>query len=362
MTIDELLSLLNEGYSRKLCKEDVLASQISLPVLKRIDKIFCKGLNYYQDFAEKEVSNRSSVFFRKQNFVADLNLETRRIVDRFEGIKCMLDGLAVLSDMNLKTDIKRCKISDSPKVVAHQFRNQFIPEKRPKNPRALLVDIIAKCSDINLFVFEYVETWNKKEKSNVDGFFLNPNMIVLKRQKSYKREIFTLAHEIGHFLLGEEEVESLDLAQLNYSNLSRIERWCNDFAFYLILGDYSEVLDSIEFANSENDYCHDLVEEIVENTYISSLAVYTRLLFDRKISAKDYEVIKEFLNQNYLQKLADQKAKYSESGSHGCAPKPIISPLYLETMQMAMYKGLVTESQFCKQLSIPPSNLEKYLC
>ena len=53
-----------------------------------------------------------------------------------------------------------------------------------------------------LFVFEYIETWNKKEKTNIDGFYLKPNVIVLKHHKHYKREIFTLAHELGHCLLG----------------------------------------------------------------------------------------------------------------------------------------------------------------
>jgi Zn-dependent peptidase ImmA (M78 family) len=42
------------------------------------------------------------------------------------------------------------------------------------------------------------ETHNKKEKANISVFYLSPNVIVLKRnQKFLKREIFTLAHELG---------------------------------------------------------------------------------------------------------------------------------------------------------------------
>lgn len=48
-------------------------------------------------------------------------------------------------------------------------------------------------------------------------------MIVLKHHKHYKREIFTLAHELGHCLLGIEEVESVDMmdisAQTSYSDV-----------------------------------------------------------------------------------------------------------------------------------------------
>lgn len=132
--------------------------------------------------------------------------------------------------------------------------------------------MIEKIADHGIFVFEYIETWNKKEKTNIDGFYLKPNVIVLKHHKHYKREIFTLAHELGHCLLGIEEVESVDMmdisAQTSYSD---VERWCNDFAYQFIMGQEAETLANIACVDSRNDYCIDLFKAISARTHISVL-------------------------------------------------------------------------------------------
>lgn len=66
-------------------------------------------------------------------------------------------------------------------------------------------------------------------------------MIVLKRhQISFRREIFTLIHELGHYLLNEEEIEELDYSNLARRDLSAIEKWCNDFSYYFLIGEYAD--------------------------------------------------------------------------------------------------------------------------
>ena len=47
---------------------------------------------------------------------------------------------------------------------------------------------LEKIADHGIFVFEYIETWNKKEKTNIDGFYLKPNVIVLKHHKQHINE------------------------------------------------------------------------------------------------------------------------------------------------------------------------------
>ena len=106
---------------------------------------------------------------------------------------------------------------------------------------------------------------------------------MLKHHKHYKREIFTLAHELGHCLLGIEEVESVDMmdisAQTSYSD---VERWCNDFAYQFIMGQEAETLANIACVDSRNDYCIDLFKAISARTHISRLALYTRMYIDRE--------------------------------------------------------------------------------
>jgi hypothetical protein len=38
-------------------------------------------------------------------------------------------------------------------------------------------------------------------------------------------------------LLNEEEIEELDISNFANNKLSDIERWCNDFAYYFLVGD-----------------------------------------------------------------------------------------------------------------------------
>lgn len=361
MSVEGLLSLLNEGRKKLLKVDDVICDTITLSVLKKIDKIFERGLAYYQDFSEISESSNTSIFFRKDNFAADLNFESMRLVHKFEQQKFLLDGFASLTEMNIQISVKRFDITEDAKLAAKSVRKLFMPVKKPKTSRSLLEAMISACANNNIFVFEFIEAWNKKCKANIDGFYLNPNMIVLKRQKSYKRELFTLAHEIGHCLLGAEEVEPLDLANIDINTLSKVEHWCNDFAFYLIAGDDAELIDNINYVGANNDYCHDFAVEISERTFISRLAIFTRFLINKKLSPSKYSIIKADLIEQYNLRRQKEKEALKDSNSHPAPPKPIISPLYLETMQMALFKGVISETQFCKYLNVRPSKIEKYL-
>lgn len=361
MTADGLLSLLNKGYKKPLKTDDVICNTIALSVLKRIDNVFDRGLAYYQDFSEISNSRDTSIFFRKDNFAADLNLESIRIVHKFEQQKFLLDGFAALTEMQIKVNIKRFEITDNAKEAAKSVRNLFMSKNKTKTSKELLKAMIEACANNNIIVFEFIETWNKKLRANIDGFYLNPNMIVLKRQKSYKRELFTLAHEIGHCLLGVEEVEPLDLASIDIKLLSNVERWCNDFAFYLLIGNDAEIIDNITNVGPENDYCHDLAKQISDRTFISRLAIYTRFLLDGKVSPTDYITIKADLIEQYNLRIKKDKETLKYKDAHTMAPKPIMSPLHIETVQMALFKGIITETQFCKYLNVKPSKIEKYL-
>ena len=209
-------------------------------------------------------------------------------------------------------------------------------------------------------MFSFV-IWNKKEKTNIDGFYLKPNVIVLKHHKHYKREIFTLAHELGHCLLGIEEVESVDMmdisAQTSYSD---VERWCNDFAYQFIMGQEAETLANIACVDSRNDYCIDLFKAISARTHISRLALYTRMYIDRKISYSSYSNVKSELAEEYRRREEQEKLKNSEKRG-GRTPKPIISPLFLKTMQYAYFNGVVNETTFCSRLNVKPANFEREL-
>ena len=68
-----LIELLNEQSKAKtlITEEDVNSPQIKVSLLKKIDKIFNKGLHFYLDPKAPEKSKDASIFFRKEKFNSD---------------------------------------------------------------------------------------------------------------------------------------------------------------------------------------------------------------------------------------------------------------------------------------------------
>ena len=358
--------MISEGLKKPITQNEIFSKEINLSHLKRIDKIFKKGLHFYFDPKIIEVSKDASIFFRKSEFGADLNIGAKKIVNQFEDIKISLSAIAKLAELNSERTLPIYNIHESPKEIAQKLRPILYP-KFIVDKKEFLKDLIFKFAENNILVFEFVETWNKKDKANIDGFFLKPNVIVLKRQqRSFRREIFTLIHELGHFLINEEEIEELEVQNLANKNLSAIERWCNDFAYYFLAGEYDSIIEGIESANSGNDYHFDLIRKFSENTHLSQIALFTRLLFKEKISQHNYNTIKRDFDENYKIRLEeDKKQKEIEKQNgikqRGSVPKPINSPLLVSTLQSAYYEGIINEYDFCKTLNIKPDKLESYI-
>lgn len=361
MSKDELLSSLNEGRKKPISLDDIYGKEIKISLLKKIDEIFHKGMSFYLDFTPIDLNQKTKVLFRKSRFQSVLSMEDKRLVDSFESLKSLLDGYRTLTD-TLSSEYhlhNSFTIEYDPKEVADQVRDTLIPQKNIKDHREFLKAVIAKLAEINVYVFEFVETWNKRERATIDGFYLEPNVIVLKRQKSYKREIFTLAHEVGHYLLGVEDVESLDMSKVEKNRVSnKVERWCNDFAFYLIAGDAVSELDKYSVYSEDVNFT---IDELSNTTHISKMAWYTRLAYNKIVPMPRYHSIIRDLEEEQAEKQREPKEEQKNNSANARAPKPIVSPLYLETMQYAFYNGLVSEASFCEQLKISPKQIAKFL-
>ena len=74
-----------------------------------------------------------------------------------------------------------------------------------------------------------------------------------------------------------------------------------------------------------------------------------------------YRSIIRDLEEEQAEKQRELKEEQKNKFSNARAPRPIVSPLYLETMQYAFYNGLVSEASFCEQLKISPKQIDKYL-
>ena len=366
MSVEELLPLISEGLTKSITKEQILNPNIELGHLKRIDKVFNKGIHYYLDPKSPDISIDASIFFRKPKFEVELSLGARKIVNHFEEFKISLSAIAELSDIKFERILPFFTINSSPKNAATEIRRLIKVEFKEK-PKEFLTELIKKLAEKNIFVFEFVETWNKKERANIDGFFLKPNVIVLKRQQiSFKREIFTLGHEFGHYLLDEEEIDQIDYQNLANQKLSKIENWCNDFAYYFLSGEFEKVIENIDNSTVQNDYNIDLIQSISEKTHLSRIAIFTKLLLLNKISPANYKKVKEGFEEDFrvkYEELVKQKDLDKQNGIKpgGSTPIPIKSPLLVSTIQTAFYEGVINEYEFCKKLNIKPEKLDSFL-
>lgn len=366
MTAEDLLLSVSEGLKKPLTQDDLFSNEINLSHLKRIDRVFNKGLHFYLDPKSPEVSKDASIFFRKNKFGTELNIGAKKIVNQFEEFKISLSAISKLAEININRSLQVFSVNDDPKVVAFKIRKELYPDFNPI-PKEFLRSLISKFAEKNILVFEFVETWNKKEKANIDGFFLAPNVIVLKRQQSsFRREIFTLIHELGHYLLNEEEIEELDISNFANNKLSAIEKWCNDFAYYFLAGEFNKAFEQIDKADGTNDYHFELIESISEHTHLSKIALFTKLLYQNKLAKANYNNIKADFDEKYRLHQEEEKKQRDIDKLHGVqkggsTPKPINSPLLISTIQTAFYEGVINEYEVCKTLNISPDKLEKYL-
>lgn len=365
LSASEFLFKISEGLKKPITESDVFSDKIEISYLKRIDKIFEKGIHYYLDPKAPENSKEASVFFRKESFGTVLNFRAKKIVSQFEELKISISAISKLAELDTKRKFPKFSTKDNPEKVAIEIREILYPKFTVKR-RDFLKSLISKLSEHNILVFEFIEAPKRKEKANIDGFFLKPNVIVLKRHQSFRREIFTLAHELAHFLLEKEEIELLDYEVMADKNLSSIERWCNDFAYFFLIGNYGEIIKELEPANPSNDYHFDLIKTISDNTHLSQIALFTRLLLQNQISQSNYSKVKNDFDDQF-KKVHEEKERekelLKESGKkqRGSVAKPITSPLFVSTIQAAFYDGIINEYDVCKKLNIKPEKLDKFI-
>lgn len=362
----DLLSTLNQGRKRKFSVNEIFTNHIKISALKKIDELFKKGLSYYIDPKDVKENKEESIFFRKDRFNAELSLGAKQIVTRFEEEKVAFLSLSELAELKIERKLPYFNVTNNPQKVAEEIRKYLYPGFN-RNRKSFLKSLINKFAEYNILVFEFIEAWNKKEKANINGFFLSPNAIVLKRQKSFRRETFTLIHEFGHYLLDIEEIDELLGDDYNvYKSLDRIEKWCNDFAYFFLVGKFDTTISNLDYASTNNDYHHEIIKTVSESTNLSEFALYTRLRINDRISYNDYESVKAEFENKYREseeKLKAQREQEKLEGrkAKGRAAKPILSPLYVGTLQYAFIEGVVSESEFCRRLNVKPENVDNFL-
>jgi hypothetical protein len=84
----------------------------------------------------------------------------------------------------------------------------------------------------------------------------------------------------------------------------------------------------------------------------------------------NYRKVCNELSDNIKAREAEEQRKHElerlkaleEGRKPGGAPaKPLLSPLYVGTIQSAFYEGVINEAEFCKKLNIKAERIDNYL-
>ncbi len=340
---EKLLEHVNSHYKRPKEFKDLFNDEIDIGVLKKIDALFQQGLSYYTDPTDIEPSGKNSIFFRKRRFNTTLVFGDYLRVNAIEREAQHLNALVKLCNYPIGNIPFNDSLDSSPDLAAKKAIAEFYPEQGIKDDRDFLKAFIHKLSEKNIVVFEYVETWNQNYKSSLDGLFIKPNIIAIKRQQdSLKREIFTLAHELGHCILSQEEIDQPVIEQRLENET---EKWCNDFAFAFLIGPEKKRL---LLQRSDFSLQSSYIRQITQEQHLSRLAIFTFLWIHQKISWVAYQNIKKQLKQEYesrQKKKEEQKIRNKESGikQRGGPPKPIHSKLAEDIYRSAFLNNVVKE-------------------
>lgn len=380
---NDFISQINKERKRNLLTDSDLEQifnrkkKVDLSFLKRIDKIFEMGLTWYISDRELPEKQTSSIFFRKDSFNTELNLETRKKVNMFEELK--FEIITLCNYINFKPDrnLVKYKITDNVKNVAKEIRDKFdeienklIQDKiikRTNTPKEFLKNLIRIFEEFNIFVFEFVDRRViEDKKTKFDGFFISPNIIVIKRQQDYlRREIFTLMHEFAHFLIDEEEIDVI-IDNEQYDKTNNIERWCYNFSYYFLSGKHNSVIEKLQNASQSNNFLKRDIEQVYNNTFLSYSSIYTQLLIKNKISYDNYKQIVNSINSKITEKIRRKKEiqkiereRQKESGEKPFigSSKPIISNLFKEIVEINFIQGNINRNDLKYYNKVFSSNI-----
>jgi len=353
--------------------------KVNISFLRKLDKIFDKGITWYISNRDLPIKEKLSIFFRKDSFNANLNMGSIKLINEFE--KRQIEIATLCNYISYKAERKyKYTIDQDSQKASIEIRKEFenITEKlktrnilkKIQTDRDYLENLIRTIEEFNVFIFEFVDIKKKEDSTaSFSGFFINPNMIVIKRQQdSIKREIFTLIHEFAHYLLGEEEIDTK--VDENSTNLNKTEQWCNNFAYFFLIQDEDKKLREISEATAKNNFHRDIIDAISKKTYLSNLALYTRLRINNNISLPNYDIIYNKIMDTVFEdkkkrkaelKLQQEKDKEAGKKPFASSPKPIESRLFKEIVRINYFEGNINEARVMETLRVKNKLFEEVI-
>ena len=159
---------------------------------------------------------------------------------------------------------------------------------------------------IFVFVTSKMKSWSKVDVSLFRGMAIYKEVlptIIINDSDTYKAQIFTLFHELGHLIRKQIAIDTTDFA-----DDSEEEVWCNDFA-----GNFLMPYSRFRSISPPSTNPSDAVEEVKRNSSkfgVSPLACLVRM---RKLSLVDEVQYTDIKNRLYNDYFNEDNSSFTES-------------------------------------------------
>lgn len=269
-------------------------ADLSLTQLKKIAKFFNRGLLFF--IAESEVNEtelRTSGFRTLSNEYPQIDPHIKALIERVERQRrIFLDLREELREEETQTFLPPAVPHDDPKAAAEIIRKWL-----PLNGERTFESYRRGLESRGVLVFRsngYIGAWQVPKESEIEGFAIYHKqfpIIFVKKQEAKTRELFTLAHELGHLVL--DRAGSIDNADNIFAPKGK-EREVNAFAGYLLVSD--EALKEIDIHGkpATADEFEIWLKQPAQACGVSVEVVLLRLLDKKQISREEYEDYKDW--------------------------------------------------------------------
>jgi Zn-dependent peptidase ImmA (M78 family)/DNA-binding transcriptional regulator YiaG len=200
-------------------------------------------------------------------------------------------------------------------------------------------------------VYIFKNTFKQKD---VSGFCLHDSefpIIYINNSTAKVRQIFTLAHELAHLLVGTSGVTKRDqnyIAGLT-GEPRRVEMFCNRFAGECLLP-----VDEVKRVVHSTD--DELVSAVAKEYSVSRPVVLTRMLELGMVSQEQYEQRVSGWKTDY----DATKGKNDSGGNYYATQASYFGDRFLKLAFGRYYEGKISQEQLADHLNVPVKNLEGF--
>ncbi|MCH5345162.1 MAG: ImmA/IrrE family metallo-endopeptidase [Acetatifactor sp.] len=297
----------------------------SYPQLEKLADYYNRPVFFFFANSIPNVAKIQVAFRSIENqYKVGLTKPVRELIEKADMYRLSLEELFAEDPRVCFTDIiKNCKSEEGlMDVLRAALKLDLTVQGGFTRPENLLEFLRTNLFENGIYVFK--DSFKNDDISGLCVYDEKFPVILINNKMSFKRQIFTLFHEIYHIYLKE--------ADIDYTN-GYEETKCNNFASNFLIPE-TDLLEQIERIDVVQDI--DEIDNLAKRYNVSRDALMYRLL---KMELID----KDFFNQNRVGSL--RKANAMAGGNFYYTKMSYLGSSYLNKVFSSYYSGKITKSQ-----------------